>query len=66
MSIVQVVCVPEQAPDHPRKVEPEDVVALSWTCVPLGYEAVQVPEEQLMPEPATVPAPVPLTVTASG
>jgi hypothetical protein len=65
ISTEQVVCVPAQSPDHPRNRDPGEEAALSWTGVPLGYEAVQVPEAQLMPEAVTVPVPVPPTVTAS-
>jgi len=61
---VQVVLVPEQAPDQRAKVEPEAAVAVKVTEVPELYVSEQsVP--QLMPagELVTVPEPAPALVT---
>ena len=54
--------VPVQAPLQPAKVEPVAGAAVSVTVVPLAYVAAQV-DPQLMPEPLTVPLPVPDFVT---
>jgi hypothetical protein len=58
--------VPEQAPDHPAKVEPAAGAAVSVTVVPLSKFAVQV-LPQLIPEGVlvTVPEPSPLACTVS-
>jgi hypothetical protein len=56
--------VPEQAPDQPENVEPEDGVAVRVTAVPL-FTVIEQVVPQLMdpPEEATVPEPVPDFVT---
>jgi hypothetical protein len=57
---VQVLAVPEQAPDQPPKVELLEAVAVSVTLVPVVMLAVQVPAEQVEePTGATVPEPLP-------
>ena len=56
--------VPEQAPDHPVKVEPAAGVAVSVTVVPLAMPAEQVtPQEIPAGEDVTDPLPVPARVT---
>ena len=59
--------VPEQAPDHPVKVDPAAGVSVRLTEVPLLKFALQVPG-QLMPAGllVTVPAPDPVTLTDNG
>lgn len=58
--------IPEHAPDHPAKVEPDSGVAVNTTAVPLGKLAVHVCG-QLIPAGVlvTVPWPVPALVTVS-
>jgi hypothetical protein len=60
------VLVPEQAPLHPPKVEPEAGEAVSVTAVPLEKLALQV-LPQLIPEGllVTLPEPLPARVTLS-
>ena len=61
------VLVPEQPPPlQPAKVEPADGAAVSVTVLPWPNDAEQV-APQLMPagDDVTVPAPVPVLVTAS-
>lgn len=60
MVIVQVVFVPEHAPDQPVKVEPEEAAAVRVTEVP-EVKDVEQAEPQLMPEGLleTVPEPEP-------
>jgi hypothetical protein len=55
MVTVQVVAVPEHAPDHPAKIELAPAVAVSVTCVPC---AKVVPDGLFV----TVPVPVPVFV----
>jgi hypothetical protein len=62
---VQVAVVPVHVPPlQPVKVDPASGVAVSVTDVPFWILAVQV-EPQLMPEPVTVPEPVPDLVTVN-
>jgi len=58
--------VPEQAPVHPVKVEPELAFPVSVTDVPVAKLALHV-RPQLMPAGAlvTVPVPLPESVTVS-
>src|SRR3989344_9204474 len=59
---VQVVAVPEQAPDQPAKVEPREGVAVRVILVSEVTVSVQsVPQK--MPVPVTMPEPVPLLKT---
>jgi hypothetical protein len=62
---VQVVAVPEHAPDQPENRLPADAVAVSVTCAFGVCGHVQVPAEQLAGEPPDVPEtlPEPTTVT---
>ena len=66
VSVSEHVDVPEQAPDHPAKADPEAAVAVSVTDVPLGKLAAHV-EPQLIPDGllVTVPVPVPESFTVS-
>lgn len=61
------LAVPEQAPLHPEKIDPELATAVSVTEVPLAKLAVldEQVEPQLIPvgELVTVPEPVPAFVT---
>ena len=52
--------VPEQAPDHPAKIDPDEGAAVNVTSVPSLYDAVQV-ERRSIPAGVlvTVPYPVP-------
>ncbi|MBI3325008.1 MAG: hypothetical protein HYZ92_06975 [Candidatus Omnitrophica bacterium] len=61
---VQLVAVPLQLPDQPPKVEPEAVLAVRVTEVPLAKLALQV-LPQLIPAGllVTVPLPVPVLET---
>lgn len=61
---VQVVDVPEQAPDQPVKSEPVAAAAVRVAVVPLSRVTLQV-EPQLTPEPLTVPPPAPALLTDS-
>jgi hypothetical protein len=59
--------LPEQAPDQPVKVDPDAAVGVRVTLAPWAKLAAHVAAEQLMPAGAlaTVPDPVPATVTES-
>ena len=58
------VPVPEHPPpDQPLKLEPEAGVAVTVTVVPDTKLFEQVPG-QLIPEPATLPEPLPVNATA--
>ena len=57
-------CVPEHAPLHPVKIEPEDGVAKRVTVVPLLYVALQAAPQLIRPSLlVTVPVPAPCRVT---
>jgi len=59
------VPVPEQpAPDQPAKLDPDATAAVSVSIVPAVKPCEQVPG-QLIPEPVTLPDPVPVSATVS-
>jgi hypothetical protein len=55
--------VPEQAPPQPPKVHPLRGEAVSVTCVPMGCELLQLPDEQLVAAGSPVTLPPLETVT---
>ena len=60
MVMVKVLVVPEHAPNHPLKIDPDAAAAVRFTEVPLLYGSEQ-SEPQLIPAGllVTVPEPVP-------
>ena len=65
LSVTVHVPVPEQPPpDQPVKLDPDAAAAVNFTMVPTVKVCEQVPG-QLIPEPVTVPDPVPANATDS-
>src|SRR5215210_9304156 len=61
---LQVVAVPEQAPDQPVKLEPAEAAAVSVTEVPSSYVSAQMAPQLIAPmSELTVPVPEPVFVT---